>query len=44
MKLLFLDIHLPTDAEEDLSQGPKSTVIRVDYFVRDRSYAYGVHI
>jgi hypothetical protein len=28
----------------DLSQGPKSTVIRVDYFVRDRSYAYGVHI
>jgi hypothetical protein len=27
-----------------LSQGSKSTVIRVEYFVRDRNYAYGVHI
>jgi hypothetical protein len=27
-----------------LSQGSKSTVIRVDYFVRDRNYAYSVHI
>jgi hypothetical protein len=27
-----------------LSQGSKSTVIRVEYFVRDTNYAYGVHI
>jgi hypothetical protein len=41
----FTDKPIPgLQRHSALSQGSKSTVIRVEYFVRDTNYAYGVHI